>query len=1116
MGLKDLSEVPTLMTGYGSVLDHASAKTFARAAFSLRQLGLTLSSEASLRQAVYDFQEWDIEKRGEPDYVEMPYRIDPQKPGIPFQRIMQGNDPRVTAMVNALLAGLPLAHHGLRRADAKRSFRAPNSRGANPRTMTFTLADAASNLAPLPSHDLTGQASNQIRIPIGDLADIAREFDEMDRDDPTRPQRSWEKRLRTDAGPTVELLEPASDRSGLVPASEIVLEGLKHFIGLPGTGKTTIIVLILSWLHRRKLKAVVLLPSIEVSFNLMTELSRYGVKAGLLMGQSPETRINHAQKLAERIASIDDSRGFARSVPFAEMMGLNCALGGFDTDETTESPFPHLDPPCRDVKQKRLSKKGQEIGDPSSHLCPVAGWCGRMRASRELADRGIWLGHVLSLDTRIPPHFVEEHVRYLEAVAMTADVVIADEADGIQAALDQKAVSVIDITGSKSSYEMRLIEDLFAPIAGGNNDLTAANVTDYSQKASRFIELNRSLTNQLQIDHRSNSDAFLADYGDAFVTGNRVAFDLFGTDLTGLPPDKRVAAEVRFNGVAEFWDACVRDALYRSATVDGVDDVRDFDIGRAASAIGKSREEVEAAYRVLVETLRDWLSSETTVLKGEAIGRARVIMFALIPPREELDEPRRVALFTFLVHVTSVVMQFLALLPAQHAMVAEGVHNSPVFQQGISADYRRLVPEALIGRLSGVRFNFESDGQRTRLSVQYMTFDGAPRVLLYRLHELLRHDGQAKGPAVLLASATSFLEKSPTFHIPCGPDYVLRRAEAEDGWRDSTYIFQPIPNPEDQKRMLRFSGAPFAMRDRILKQMLEHYLQGDDPKIQSLTRDFAPGRKVGFVVNGYDQVRMLKEHAMLIRKDLGQRIVAVVSKIPEGASGDYITTAQVERLGQRDDWDAVIFPMKALSRGVNIVFGGDLFDDNDDLKGKAAIGTVIFLTRPHPSVESYDFVAGLVGAESLAFEKREFAPNTPLSSMTNEWKSARSSALRTVRRLLRHSVRASQLGEDLLERFVADIMIDVLQTIGRSMRNGCKARVIFVDAAWAQRSCDPKSDQPETSSTSFLAAMRTILLRCIQSPEPVERQVYEALYLPFLEPLRRCEGVRFEHVSDDD
>ncbi|WP_163314455.1 hypothetical protein, partial [Enterobacter hormaechei] len=68
---------------------------------------------------------------------------------------------------------------------------------------------------------------------------------------------------------------------------------------------------------------------------------------------------------------------------------------------------------------------------------------------------------------------------------------------------------------------------------------------------------------------------------------------------------------------------------------------------------------------------------------------ARVATFNLIDPRD-LGLEKKIEIFRFLVHVTSVVMQFLSIVPAQHAMVAEGIHTAPIFQQGISEDFARL------------------------------------------------------------------------------------------------------------------------------------------------------------------------------------------------------------------------------------------------------------------------------------------------------------------------------------------------------------------------------------------------------------------------------------------
>lgn len=480
-------------------------------------------------------------------------------------------------------------------------------------------------------------------------------------------------------------------------------------------------------------------------------------------------------------------------------------------------------------------------------------------------------------------------------------------------------------------------------------------------------------------------------------------------------------------------------------------------------------------------------------------------MTAFVQPNPELGPARSASLFTFLVNVSSVIMQFLSLLPAQHVMAAEGVHRSPIFVDGISMDFGRLVPDSIIGRLAGVRFLFQQRRGRNSLQLHYVTFEGAPRMLLYRLHELLRHDGVQRGPNVLLTSATSFLADSPAFHVPVGPDYVLRRVDSDVAWKESRYLLRPISDPQNPKKALRFSGAPYEDRERVMRAMTDHFVK-EGGLLQSLLSDsFAKGRKLAFVVNGYEQVRLVKDYAMSVSERNGRRLVAVVNRVPEGNMGDYVTAAQVERLGERDDWDAVVFPMKALSRGVNIVFGGPLYAGTE-LEDKAAIGTVAFLTRPHPAQESFDFVAGMVGRNSMEFDHEDFGKGMKPRELVERLRTTRRQAMTDVRRLLRHSVRFGTLG-NLNEAFVADVMIDVIQTIGRSMRNGCKTRVLFVDAAWAPNSARPEDPSEDTATTSYLVAMQRILDRLVNSEDAVHAEIYEALYRPYLEPLSRCHGL---------
>jgi hypothetical protein len=128
-----------------------------------------------------------------------------------------------------------------------------------------------------------------------------------------------------------------------------------------------------------------------------------------------------------------------------------------------------------------------------------------------------------------------------------------------------------------------------------------------------------------------------------------------------------------------------------------------------------------------------------------------------------------------------------------------------------------------------------------------------------------------------------------------------------------------------------------------------------------------------------------------------------------------------------------------------------------------------------------------------------------VADLMGAWRGARDEALEKLRWLLRRPQQVSRLGR-MIEPFVADGMVDLLQTIGRAMRNGCKTRVLFVDSSFAPNSAGDKVD---THRSSMIVAMRDVLTGLLSSPDPVEREIYRLLYEPFLHPLRNCAHVNF-------
>jgi hypothetical protein len=383
---------------------------------------------------------------------------------------------------------------------------------------------------------------------------------------------------------------------------------------------------------------------------------------------------------------------------------------------------------------------------------------------------------------------------------------------------------------------------------------------------------------------------------------------------------------------------------------------------------------------------------------------------------------------------------------------------------------------------------------------------------------LLHADGKEKGPAVLLTSATSFLKSAPAYHIEVGPDYLLRPRKANENieQRDkTTYRFIPAFDESGPKNEpIRVSGASSKgrKRDENLKRLVDHILEDDDDShvfsnMAEFDADPHP-RKVGIVVNSYHQVKIVKQYIRDQYSEVNHQTMAVVDKIPEdGDRNDWITSAQVEiEFANNPRFNILIFPMRAIGRGTNIVFS------EGKRKLHAAIGQLYFLTRPHPTPHDLSLLVSLAGQASQQFDSYIFPPDISMKALDEGWRSARRQAYIQARILLNNPLMMSRLG-NLVEPFVANNCVDIIQTIGRAMRGGMPCRVFFVDAAWAPRSALGTKDN---ESSSMLIQMRNILHNVIHDPNPVHAEIARELYEEFYEPLCRIEGLIDSEQEDYD
>ena len=1091
--INSLENAPLVMSGMASILNAPALEKASQAIFNMRQISAAYVTEQSVRHAVAIYNDRHYRNK-----TQGTYKINLET--LKFERTDPLEDPLIAKARHIL--SQPLAHQLYSATFAEPRQPMAVALGEEKTATRIPIGPIAVPLAQRRTHALERSTKAKIRIPLSELYELAVEMDNREANHPEKRQGNWVKRFQHFA------LKVPETGKGLREENVIELEYIKHLIGLPGSGKTTLLVLIAIWLGRRSYKAMFVFPSIEVARQYMATLAFHQIKVGMLVGQSDGTRRRHADNIAEAIAASGGNGGFAYTFEQAEIFGLNCVLPAFSNADTSMWEFGKA--PCNEILQS-----GGKKGEMKNYLCPLWTMCGRNKAPRDLIDADIWVGHVLSMDTEVPPHAIRDRIRYFELIARTFDVVVFDEADMVQSNLDTYGAATLRLSGAEDSIHLVIQEQIHNRFARGENyRLFDRTIELYSRDLAEFGNHNTSLVSAVQNLHL---ESVKNRYKDQVLTVLRIVSDLLDGFEKTSRRDRLDEVEVKqgfskSRALTEFWTTAAYHAFYDRT---GIEPHDRLNLDLCAQKLGINPDTLNQQWEIMIRNFRRYLAENLIERRDNIIKEIAELFLALCfqdstPSAEGKDT------ITLLVCVTFVILGYQRIVPGTRTMVAEGMIREPIVASTATPELRQLIPENILGSFSGVKYSFQS-AQTTltparNVEVSYIIFVGAPRMLMHRFHQLFKADGEQEGPAVLMTSATSFLEASPAYHIKSVPDYLLKPRQTEHDLKNSVYRFKWLPDRDRGDEPLRYSGAG-ELRDRNLEKMVDALVRGGTKNseiyksIRNFDKQHGIYRKAALIVNSYEQARTIKKFINDNYQEIGKRTKAVVKFLKNGEQPtDFVTTAQCEALGDDETCDIIIFPMSAIGRGVNIVF------TKGDRKLDAAIGTIYFLTRPHPTIDDMQLLYSLAGKATQEFDSKVFTETDDLAAISNAWKQSKKQLWKTAYRLLREPVMASRLGEDLFKSFTANQMVGILQTIGRGMRNGCPVQVYFVDAAWAIKSTE---DKPESGRHSMLVQMRIILEECVKHPDPVIREIYQELYGAFLDPLQRIEGVVYPESLRD-
>ncbi|WP_435243740.1 hypothetical protein [Streptomyces cucumeris] len=736
------------------------------------------------------------------------------------------------------------------------------------------------------------------------------------------------------------------------------------------------------------------------------------------------------------------------------------------------------------------------------HGCPLWAECPRHAAARAQVDALIWVANPASLvQSQVPAHLNDERLRQLELACLRSDLIFVDEADSVQMALDRlftpSGTLVRPDTDSWLDQLNRYkIEELSRrarlPLTDGQvaqwnralgtvtlavDPLCALLIKDedlrkwadpayfspWTLQQNLLDDLFRDVTRRYRegpaTREASAADDTALDSAELYEGYDDVALEPGPSPHISLSPARRLLEEA--------WDA-----------------FRDDPFGEG-DALGRlTRELADTADALLHHMAAGRTKERVRELAGQLVAevteevRAEQPAAASPPPEPTKDWWDALCLrLSFLLLLSTLhhrLERLTFLWPHVEAALRLDSQGKELARR-VPLDYAPLVPEAPMGNILGYQYlpdgEERDDAGRRGGTLRFFRCAGVGRELLLNLNSVGADPATGRGgPHVVLMSGTSWAGESSRAHVRVPVSLVLKPTDASLAAVARTSFATRFLYDHDGRPM-SLSGTPprnrIAQAVAMARRLGEPGLGGTSVLGQEISRiPETTRRRALILVGSYREAAAVAE--ALHRFDAWRgKVSALIPDDEARGSGGPTGTApgqpdeipatlrrgDVARFADDDTAEVLVAPLLAVERGHNIL--------NEE--GKAAFGTALFLVRPHPRPDDLDLSVFAVNdwlSGMLRDEPRRDSLDGP-HTLTELWKKEGSldkaaRALRYLgrrewRRLLNRRYAYSSLSAWEKRAFAWDQLVTLWQVIGRLVRGGVPARVVFVDAAFSPR-----------------------------------------------------------------
>ena len=968
---------------------------------------------------------------------------------------------------------------------------------------------------------------------------------------PAEKRGNWLRRYRSinfrqvsEDGVLQESVDECDTDSEIDEALTLTADGFLHIAGMVGSGKSTLILLMVVYLlrHHPEQRTTLVVGDVQSAIRLADQINYWFCSdverdtpvAVPIFGKSQQQK-----NLQNFLSSKDytDRKDSTQTHWGERWLQTACPLQSVLTSREREK-LPNGQPlvpgqePCHSLRRTRKAKGKKKKPSKACYGCPFFATCPSKQLYRDLPTASVWITTSGGMAMGGLPHQLERRIiKVGELVYEQSDHVVFDEVETVSQWFDGVYAQPISLVNGKDGIfdyvsvptEEYMRENRVPP------SLTQ-RWTGAERDALKVITATLTMLDEVQgrqFLRKWVSRGYFTPYILMFRLSRRLA-GLLEFDQPSDSEEQRTENLRVTSGIMSYFEALISSRLLETTQNMPEQTVRLSAIVQKINSIGESAF-VRSIHRECVAWLEDFFPNIESQLS-----QLRTHMRRQQDARED-DESIEDKVDT--IETLAARLQFaltLYLLDSHTRIVLYEWQNSPPTVG--SNDSLRRMPSAMMdilalpptGRQFGTYYAptvTKSESTQGSNVLSLFAYTNVGRRYVLNFHKLLTDLDGFRGPNVLALSGTSYLPESTQFHLEEPPRAVLLpEARANAAIAQSTFEF--VPQYKDDKP-LRISGKPEKQKEGLFREVARSLVQTEGSLRQTLEELGQLGienashwqnrARILVLVNSYSQARWAADelHKCWSQErgtiyHLARNSELEIDRTEPITSSEHksnpIYRSDIETFAQTGG-RILVAPLSAIGRGFNIL----------NRENKAAFGAVYFLTRPYPHPHDAQAIA-----QEMNRRATDWVKDAGFSAWEEDGITQRAEALRRISRSYWRSVEQRSYYKTLIddddreeneETFGAYPRKDlaattvglIIQAAGRLLRGGVPFKAYFVDAAWAPKSAWPDGEEPDTERTSLLVAM--ILRLCDYASEP--STVGHALYRPLADALENTEGLRW-------